>query len=109
MSVEQTDVVDVIGINGDDVILTISDHLDWDDEPNHLMSLQAKLNSYLSFIESGELLTVCPAAVGKAPVIQVVARVAPNSQGVLFLDQVRSIVTDAGFEFRFRSTAENAS
>lgn len=53
MSIEETEVIDFIGIDKEqgEVSLTISDHLEWDD--NHLFILQKKLNSYISFIESG--------------------------------------------------------
>ena len=47
MSIEQSDVIDVISTNGDRVILAISDHLDWDDEAGHVLALQDKINAYL--------------------------------------------------------------
>jgi hypothetical protein len=64
MSVEQTDVVDIISIDRETghVVLTISDHLDWSDSVGHQAILQKKLNTYLAFIESGEILGQCPKA-----------------------------------------------
>jgi hypothetical protein len=58
MSVEQTDVVDIVSIEREtgNVILTISDHLDWSDSVAHQSILQKKLNIYLAFVESGEIL-----------------------------------------------------
>jgi Family of unknown function (DUF6572) len=49
MSVEQTDVVDIVSIEREtgNVILTISDHLDWSDSLAHQRILQKKLQ-YLS-------------------------------------------------------------
>ena len=66
MSIQQNDKVDAIGIELDSgcVILTISDHLDWKDERPHLIALQDKLNTYRRFVESAELFTVYPDAVG---------------------------------------------
>ena len=45
MSVEQTDVVDIVSIEREtgNVILTISDHLDWSDSVAHQRILQKKL------------------------------------------------------------------
>ena len=37
------------------VVLLLSDHLDWENEGEHLALLQSKLNAYLDFIENGEL------------------------------------------------------
>jgi hypothetical protein len=53
MSVDQTNIVDFISINSSgNVVLTISDHLEWDNEGRHIYILQEKLNKYLAFIES---------------------------------------------------------
>jgi hypothetical protein len=57
MTVEQHDVVDFISVNaGGDVVLTVSDHLSWDRVNEHLFCLQEKLNCYLRFVESGEII-----------------------------------------------------
>lgn len=48
----------------------ISDHLDWDDELEHIHALQEKINAYLRFVESGEILGKYPQAAGKTPVIR---------------------------------------
>lgn len=68
MGVEQTTVIDFIGIDpaSGAVCLTIADALDWD--PDHLRLLQDKLNAYLAFVESGELLWAYPLAAGR-PVV----------------------------------------
>ena len=63
MSVDQTDTVDFVTIDkaSGDLWLTISDHLPWDEnEGNHLVLLQNKLNAYLRFIESGEVFEKVP-------------------------------------------------
>lgn len=53
MSVVDTNKVDGIGISRDDkqLILLITDHLDWSNEYEHLTQLQNKINSYLGFLE----------------------------------------------------------
>jgi hypothetical protein len=57
MSVLDPNSVDAAGIDKEsgDVVLTISDHLEWDDANGHLLALQAKLNGYLRFVEGGDL------------------------------------------------------
>jgi hypothetical protein len=108
MSIEQTDVVDAIGIEvrSGKVVLTISDHLDWSDEHAHLLALQSKVNTYARFVESGELLSSYPDAAGRVPVIDVVARVEPTHTAVQFFDKVRCLLNEAGIELRFRVLPE---
>jgi hypothetical protein len=57
MSIEQSDVIDLIGVENDTgkVVLTISDHLDWDSPNSHLRLLQDKINRYVDFVDSGEI------------------------------------------------------
>jgi hypothetical protein len=50
--------------DGNLVTLTITDHLAWGDD-QHLLLLQQKLNTYLAFIESGEIHATYPAAKDK--------------------------------------------
>jgi hypothetical protein len=46
MSIENKKVVDFISINKNEkVVLTISDHLQWDEKNEHLLKLQEKINS----------------------------------------------------------------
>ena len=77
MSVEQIDRVDLIGVELDsgDVVLTISDHLDWkESDESHLLLLQEKINTYLSFVESGEILESYPSAEDRNVIISVVGK-----------------------------------
>ena len=68
MTIEEVDKIDRLAFdrkNGD-VFLVISDHLAWDeDEGEYLLALQAKLNTYLEFVESGQLYAKYPRAIGK--------------------------------------------
>lgn len=105
MSVAQTNVVDAIGVDNvtGDVVLTITDHLEWTGSDNeHLLLLQEKLNTYLSFVESGELLEAYPNAKGRAVLIDVVCKYPPNQQAQGFYNQVTQIVEGAGLKLRHR-------
>lgn len=108
MSIEQTDVIDAIGIelSSGKVILTISDHLDWEEEQYHLIALQNKINTYIAFIESGELHNAYPDSLDREAVIEVVMRLPPSPAGAGFLDQVRPILESSGIGLRSRTLEE---
>ena len=103
MSVDQTDVIDIIGIDKKTgyVVLTISDHLEWEGDNDHHVILQEKLNTYLSFIESGEIYESYPQASGKKFLISVYGRNEPDEEGLKFLAKVKKIIEEAGFYFEF--------
>ena len=101
MSVTQTDTIDHIGISPEqEVVLTISDHLPWQ-QADHLALLETKLNSYLRFIASDQLLEVHPAATYQSVVIQVVLQYEPPEQAVMVLSQVEEAVVSQGIGFRW--------
>jgi hypothetical protein len=103
MSVTQSALVDAIGIDKrtNEVILTIADHLPWDDQ-SHLEMLQAKLNTYLAFVESRELLATYPDAANRAVCISLVLRFQPNPRGLTFLNNASQTIRKAGFAFSWR-------
>ena len=102
MSIEQPDVVDIIGTDrmSGKVVLTISDHLDWSDSVAHQLLLQAKLNRYVAFVESGEILESYPSAKDKSVVFAMVFRFLPDEGGRAFLAKIRPIIESAGFSLR---------
>lgn len=98
MSIEHTHAVDAVGIEPDGtVVLTISDHLEWNDE--HLLLLQEKLNSYLAFIESGEINDVYAAAQDSDIKINVVCKYEPTTEAISFLSKCAEIITQAELKF----------
>ena len=102
MSIEETDLVDIIGTERmtGNVVLTISDHLDWSDNSAHQLLLQSKLNRYLAFVESGEILQSYPNAKERPIVFSVVFKFPPDEAGRVFLARVRPIIESAGFSLR---------
>src|SRR4051794_4939791 len=105
MSIEQTNVVDFVGVDSNTgyLILTVSDHLEWPaDASEHLLLLQDKLNSYLRFIESGEIFESHPKADGRPILIDVILKYPTTDQGVSFFQQVSKIIENAGISFRYR-------
>jgi len=109
LSVEQLDVIDIISTDREtgDVILTISDHLDWSNSVEHQTVLQAKLNKYLAFIESGEVLVRYPDAKGRSLVIEIVFKHRPDRPGWDFMARAKTVIESAGFGFRHRIFAES--
>jgi len=109
MSVEQLDVIDVISTDrSGQVVLTVSDHLDWSDTVQHQNILQAKLNKYLAFVESGEILESYPDAKGRPVVLKVVFKFRPDQLGFEFLAKTKAVINSAGFSFRHEVFAESS-
>jgi hypothetical protein len=107
MSVKESGVVDAIGVEkgSDAVVLTISDHLEWDHDNEHLLTLQDKINRHLAFIESGELLEKYPDAAGRPVRIDVVCKYAPSETALTFFSRAEAAIRDAGFSFGWRVLA----
>lgn len=104
MAVTDSDIIDAIGVEPETgcVVLSIADHLDWDEEGGHLLLLQEKLNTYLRFIEGGEMVEAYPDARGRPVRIDVVLRVEPDAEGATFLESARQTIEGAGIGFRAR-------
>jgi hypothetical protein len=102
MSVEDINTIDFIGTeeNSETIVLTVSDHLNWG-RTEHLETLQEKLNTYLKFIESGEIFDTYPNAKGKKVKIQVMLKHEPDDEGKEFLRKCTDVILSAGFQFNY--------
>jgi hypothetical protein len=104
MSVDQTDTIDLATIDeaSGDLWLTISDHLSWEEnEGNHLILLQNKLNAYLRFIESGEVFKKVPKAKGRNIVINLVGKFPLSQKANSFFEKARAAIEGSGFRLQF--------
>lgn len=111
MSIDNSNVVDAVHVDGrtDEVILTITDHLGWaDSSGEHLLLLQEKINSYLRFIEGGDLLRAYPKALGKRAVIDVVGKYQLNDEAKRFYELATPRIEAAGIGLRFRLSSESS-
>lgn len=101
MSVEQRKIVDFASIRRATgrTVLTIADHLPWLPDNGHLLTLQAKLNDYLAFIESGEIYDSYPESRGREIEIQVVCKHPPAGDAIRFFELAGETVRRAGFHF----------
>jgi hypothetical protein len=100
MSVDETDKIDLLVTDRENthVLLVIADHLDWKkfDEAYHLELLQDKINAYLHFIESGQLVDERPDLKGLPVIIRVDAKYPPSKEAEKFYRSVGPIVAEAG-------------
>jgi hypothetical protein len=79
------------------VALVIADHLDWEeDESEHLVLLQDKINAYLHFIESGQLKQNRPDLAGLPVSIQVSAKYPLSEEATKFYRLIGKIVAEVG-------------
>jgi hypothetical protein len=103
MSVAETDKIDAIGVDKEmqRVFLSIIDPLLWDDDNVHLFTLQEKINTYLYFIESGELLKAFPDSKGFAITIELILKHVPSDQAIEFFDKTIQILLDKDIVFTF--------
>jgi hypothetical protein len=104
VSIEDSNLVDFVGTDSTtgSVVLTISDHLDWEREDQHLSLLQAKINTYLAFMESGELLEMYPSVQGKGIRIEIVVKYPLSHKALSFLRKAQPVVEGAGFSLSWR-------
>jgi hypothetical protein len=104
MTVDQIQVVDFVEINPSGrAVLTISDHLSWDDVKSHLFILQEKVNAYLGFIESGEMTEKRPDVAGRAILISVVLKFPIPNEADWFFAKTSAAIEAAGFSFEART------
>ena len=106
MTVDQTNIVDAIGIDETTqmVHLSISDNLPWTSD--HLFKLQEKLNAYLRFLESGEVYTMYPNAKGRKFAIQIYFKYRPTEKELRFLEEIKTTIRSGGFDLLFGPITE---
>ncbi len=94
MSVSEPDVIDVMGLDRETghVVLTVSDHLDWDADflGEHLAALELKLGRYFQFVSSGQVKEAYPQADGRGVRVEVVFKFSPVESARIWLDAARS-------------------
>jgi hypothetical protein len=112
MSVDETNKIDFTSLdkNGSHVLLTISDHLGWEEEEGeHLLLLQDKLNTYLYFIESGKLVETFSWADGLPVVISIVGKFPLSTEATRFFGLVKGKLEEIGVSLEFRLVSEGSS
>ncbi|WP_025130093.1 DUF6572 domain-containing protein [Pseudomonas sp. PH1b] len=95
----------------DSVILIITDHLEWGgkaEQGEHLLMLQEKINTYIAFIESGEIYSEIPGAYGKYPIIRVLGLYELPEQAECFMGRVTETLNEVGIGFEFELKADES-
>lgn len=97
--------------DSDVVKLIIADHLDWTDIDSHSQLLQDKINTYLSFIESGQMRRIPGHEMPASPEIRITLAVpqTPAAEALPFLDRVREYLRGVGIGFETELRAPDAS
>lgn len=92
MSVIEVDKIDGMGLSkiSNELNLLITDHLNWEDEYNHLTILQNKINAYLGFIESKQYLDTYPESDFEGFVIEIHFQYGMSENCFKFLDVAAS-------------------
>jgi hypothetical protein len=89
MTITDAETIDIIATRpgSDRVKLIITDHLPWDDVHAHSLLLQTKVNTYVAFVETGQLQRVREPPIPDTPEI-LITLVAPEAPPVAAQDQV---------------------
>lgn len=111
MSIEQGDIIDARSISNNlkEVHLFLFDHLSWDNvNDEHLFMLQKKINTYLAYIENGQIYQDNPEYKNKSITINIIAKYPLPENDVVrkFYEKVKSIVQWAGFDLKFEYKKE---
>jgi len=103
MSISDAGTIDGMGIDraSGDLVLNISDHLDWADEKGHLTALENKVNAYLDYLQSGQLVEDMPEAKGRRPRIAVYQQFAAPDGATEVLERLGAALHAHGIGFSF--------
>jgi len=104
LTVEKSDAVDFIGTDpaSGRVVLTISDHLPWDDAAQHFQLLERKIAGYVSFVKSGQLAANYPDSEGRATEIGVVFQHPPPVDAKALLAAAGAALQRLGIAFSYQ-------
>ena len=103
MSIEKSGVIDHVALSEKEqkAVLIISDHLDWEDEKDHIRLFEQKMSSYLDFIRSGQILEVLPEAKNLPVRIELVQQYKPTESALHLLNAAKQQLAEMGLEFTF--------
>jgi len=109
MSILETETIDIVATKpGTQIVkLVITDHLPWDDLEQHYILLQEKINTYIAFVESGQLqrLKEPPIPTDPTVVVTVVPQFEPPQPAIEFLARVRSFLAGLGIGLEIQKSS----
>lgn len=104
MAIDNVNIVDAIGVDEKNqaLRLMITDHLEWENkflsEADHLLMLQNKINSYLSYIESAQYKETYPTINFKILIIEIHFKYEVTENCKKFLKVVQDQVEQFGIK-----------
>jgi hypothetical protein len=99
VSITDVDSVDNIAeTNNGEVLMVITDHLEWENLSEHLTLLEKKLSTYVFFLESGMIFERHENLRGKKFILVVDCKYPPAPGAIDYIDHVRPIVQGYGFQ-----------
>lgn len=104
MSVENSEIIDGVGTSKDsgDVVLLISDHLTWADEPAHFSMIEKKLGKYVQFATGPQLAEAVPDARARRVRIELVYQHRPTNLAERFLKAAAKQLKGINLDFSYR-------
>jgi len=103
VTISDAKTIDIIATQpGSDLVkLVIADHLPWEDVHAHSHVLQAKINTYIAFVESGQLQRVKEPPIPDSPrvCIALAALHTPPAAAQEFLGRVKAFLASQGIQF----------
>lgn len=91
--------------SGNAIVMLIVDHLDWEDEYAHLISLQNKINAYVSYIEEKEYMDIDQVG-GEAIrdfVIEIAFNYVPTDNATKFLRVVQNQISHLNISVQYET------
>lgn len=112
MSILETRKVDMVAARPDSSVvkLVIADHLDWSEPERHCKLLQDKINTYILFVESGQLLRLDKPSVPPSPEIHIVLVAEHGSvrpDVAEFFSRIERFLDDIGMKFDVEMVASS--
>lgn len=94
MAVDQTDVIDMIGVDKktNDIIMTISDHISWENAEYHLGLLEDKINLYLTYIECDDFKNQFSYSGKEKIIINIVGKFSFPNEAKAYLGQINKLL-----------------
>lgn len=97
MSVSESNMLDGVALSEEGaLVLLITDHLDWENEYEHLYTLQNKMNAYVHYCESGQYQQFTQGKEPKYAVIEIHFLYEPTETALRFLNSVQEQIGGMG-------------
>ena len=104
MSVDESATIDFVALDKitGDITLAISDHLHWDDKILHANLIMQKINTYIEFVETGQVYETFPQQDGQKIFIQVTHKYQIPTFALKFFEQIRELLNGHNLELRMK-------